>query len=82
MSTLELFTFLTVLIVSSYKKEVLKILKTLIVLLNKELSPIIVTKKEFWKQFSQKHRLYQEIVNGKRILVSGEYNFWQDNLKV
>lgn len=68
---------LDILIVSSHKKEISKILKTVSILLDTELSPVIITQKEFVEQTRKKHRLYQEILQGKRILISGEYDFWR-----
>lgn len=68
---------LDILIVSSEKKEVVKHIKTLSVILNINLSPFIVTKKEFLSQAKKKHRLYQEIINGKRIIIVGEYEYWK-----
>lgn len=68
---------LDLLIVSSEKKEVFKIIKTLSVLLNINLSPFVVTKAEFVSQVRKKHRLYREIVDGKRIMILGEYEYWK-----
>ncbi len=68
---------LDILIVSSSKKEVLKVIKTASVLLKIELSPVIVPAEEFIQKVRQKHRLYREIMEGKRIIISGEYEFWQ-----
>lgn len=68
---------LDLLVVSSQKPEVLKIIKKLSILLNLELSPIVITKEEFIQKVRQKHRLYKEVVEGKRVLVSGEYEYWK-----
>lgn len=65
------------LIVSSHKTEVLKILKTVSVLLRIELSPVVITAEEFVQKIRQKHRLYREIADGKHILISGEYEYWK-----
>lgn len=43
----------------------------------KKLAPIYVTKADFIKQFNSKHRLYSEMARGKRIIVKGEYRFWE-----
>lgn len=68
---------LDILIVSSEKKEVFKIIKNLSVLLNINLSPFVVTKAEFVSQARKKHRLYREIIDGKRIMITGEYEYWK-----
>ncbi len=70
------------LIVSRYQKEVVKIIKTLKVLLAVDFSPVIITPKEFTEQVWQKHRLYREIVEGKRVIIQGEYEFWKTMLKL
>lgn len=66
---------LDLLIVSS-SKDVYKIINEISILLDISVSPIIVGKGDFIKQAKKGHRLYKEIVNGKRILISGEYEFW------
>lgn len=43
----------------------------------KKLAPIYVTGADFIKQLNSKHRLYSEIARGKRIVVKGEYRFWE-----
>lgn len=68
---------LDILIVSPEKKESLKIIKNFSLILEVSLSPIIVSPEEFIIQSRKKHRLYQEIINGKRVLISGEYEFWK-----
>lgn len=68
---------LDIFIVTEHKKEVLQILKTISVILTIELSPIIVTPADFVLKARQHHRLYQEILQGKRIIISGEYDFWR-----
>ncbi len=68
---------LDLLIVSSDTKEVMKVLKTASVLLKIEVSPVIVSAEEFRQKVQQKHRLYREILEGKRIIISGEYEFWK-----
>lgn len=68
---------LDILIVTSRKAEVWKILKTVSVLLNIEISPVLVTLPEFLQKSRQKHRLYREINDGKRIIISGEYEYWK-----
>jgi len=45
-------------------------------LLNIEINPIFIKKNDFKKEFKKGHMLYSDIVNGKRILINGEYNFW------
>lgn len=72
---------LDVMIVTSDKniyKEVDKIKS----LLSLELYPLIITRSEFIKQAKKKHRIYQEIIRGKRIMVHGEHNFWSLLLKL
>ncbi len=68
---------LDLLVVSSEKKEILKVIKNLSLVLEIYLSPIIVSPEEFVSQSRKKHRLYQEIINGKRVIVTGEYEFWK-----
>lgn len=68
---------LDLLIVSSHKAEILKILKTVSVLLRIELSPVVITAEEFVQKIRQKHRLYREVVEGKRVFISGEYEYWK-----
>ncbi len=68
---------LDLLIVTSHKKEVLNIIKTAKVLVDIELSPIIITLEEFMVKLKEKHRLYQEIINGKRVILTGEYELWK-----
>lgn len=68
---------LDLLVVSSKKKEIAKAIKTLSVILEVDLSPIIVSPEEFISQSRKKHRLYQEIINGKRVIIAGEYEFWK-----
>ncbi len=68
---------LDLLIVSSHKAEILKLLKTVSVLLRIELSPVVITAEEFVQKIRQKHRLYREIVEGKQVLISGEYEYWK-----
>ena len=65
---------LDVLIVSD--KEDIKAVNSIKPLLDVELSPVFVTKKNFITELRKKHRLYTEILNGKKVLVNGEYNFW------
>ncbi|MBI4980263.1 nucleotidyltransferase domain-containing protein [Candidatus Woesearchaeota archaeon] len=72
---------LDLLIVTSHKKEALNIIKTAKVLVDIELSPIIVTLDEFITKLKEKHRLYTEIINGKRVILTGEYDFWRIVLK-
>lgn len=57
-------------------KEDIKAVNSIKALLDVELSPVFVTKKDFITELRKKHRLYTEILNGKRVLVNGEYNFW------
>lgn len=45
-------------------------------LVNIEVNPIFIKRKDFIDEFRKGHRLYKEIINGKRIIVNGEYNFW------
>ena len=45
-------------------------------LLSIEVNPIFIRKKDFLSELKRGHRLYKDIVNGKRIIVNGEYNFW------
>ena len=59
------------------KDLVLKIIKENSVLSNIRLSPIVTQKKEFIKNYEEKHRLYLEIVKGKRVLINGEHEFWK-----
>lgn len=73
---------LDILIVTSRKAEVGKILKTVSVLLNIEISPVLVTFPEFLQKSRQKHRLYREINDGKRIIISGEYEYWKSVLAI
>lgn len=65
---------LDLLIVSS--KDNIKNLNSAKSLLNIEVNPIFVKKKEFINEFKGKHRLYADIINGKRIIINGEYDFW------
>lgn len=45
-------------------------------LLRIEVNPIFIKRGDFISQFKKGHRLYRDIINGKRILINGEYNFW------
>ena len=63
------------LLVASSNKDIYKILDELSVLIDVNISPIVITKKDFIKGLKKGHRLYKEIANGKRILVNGHYNF-------
>ena len=54
-----------------------KMINKLKALLNINLEPMFVKKKDFINELRKKHRLYLEIMNGKRILINGEYNFWE-----
>lgn len=45
-------------------------------LLKIEVNPVFIRRKDFIDEFRKGHRLYQEIINGKRIIVNGEYDFW------
>lgn len=65
---------LDLLVVSN--KDNIKILNKAKSLLNIEVNPIFIKKKDFRSEFKKGHRLYNDIVNGKRILINGEYNFW------
>ena len=56
-------------------KEVHKILGELSVLIDVDVSPIFITKKDFKKELKKGHRLYNEVVSGKRILINNEYDF-------
>lgn len=66
----------------NFAKTVIKTINESSVLINVDISPIFITKKDFIKQVKNKHRLYTEIINGKRVLVTGEYNFWKMMLAV
>jgi predicted nucleotidyltransferase len=46
-------------------------------LISIEINPMFIKKKDFIAEFKKRHRLYNEIVNGKRILINGEYAFWE-----
>jgi len=63
------------LLVASSNKDIYKILDELSVLINVNISPIFIIKKDFIKGLKKEHRLYKEIANGKRTLINGEYNF-------
>ena len=73
---------LDILMVTSQKAEVLKILKLVSVLLNIEISPVIINLPEFVQKSRQKHRLYREINDGKRMIISGEYEYWKSVLNL
>ena len=45
-------------------------------LVNIEINPIFIKKKDFINEFRKGHRLYKEISEGKRILINGEYAYW------
>lgn len=47
------------------------------VLTNVELSPIVIEERDFIENYRKKHRLYLDIVGGKRVLISGEDEFWK-----
>ncbi len=68
---------LDILIAASRKAEALKIMRTVSALVTIEISPIVVTLPEFLQKSRQKHRLYYEINDGKRIMISGEYEYWK-----
>ena len=65
---------LDLLIVSD--KDNIKSLNKAKALLDIEVNPIFIKRKDFISEYKKGHRLYKEIVNGKRIIVNGEYNFW------
>jgi predicted nucleotidyltransferase len=67
---------LDILIVSPDRK-VAKIIKELAVLVDCRIAPVTVKLKDFVEQYRKDHRLYREIVDGKRVLISGEYKFWE-----
>jgi len=47
------------------------------VLTDIELSPIIIERRDFIENYKKDHRLYSDIVGGKRVLISGEDEFWE-----
>lgn len=51
-------------------------------LIKLEVNPIFIKKKDFISEFRKGHRLYKEIINGKRIIVNGEYEFWNTLLSI
>ena len=65
---------LDLLIVSS--KDNIKNLNKAKSLMKIEVNPIFIRKKDFVDEFRKGHRLYKEIINGKRVIINGEYNFW------
>ena len=59
------------------KDLVLKKIEENCVLTDLEVSPVVVQKKDFIENCKNKHRLYLEIIKGKRILLNGENEFWE-----
>ena len=66
---------LDVLIISS--KDNIKNFNRAKSLVDIEVNPIFIKKEDFIKEFKKGHRLYGEIINGKRVLINGEYKFWE-----
>ena len=69
------------LLIINPKRNAIKIINQTSVLINIETNPILVSENEFIIQAKKRHRLYTEILNGKRIIIKGEYNFWKIVLK-
>ena len=67
---------LDVLIVSP-DGEIASIIKNLAVVVDSRIAPVTIRTKDFMEQYRKNHRLYREIADGKRILISGEYAFWK-----
>ncbi len=51
-------------------------------LLKTDVNPIFVRKKDFIDEYKRGHRLYKEVINGKRIIINGEYEFWNTLLSL
>ncbi len=65
------------LLIVSPDGETASIIKKLAVLVDSRIAPVTIRSKDFMEQYRKNHRLYREIVDGKRILISGEYAFWK-----
>ena len=66
---------LDVMFVTSNKK-IYKEINSLRSLLNIELYPLRVTRSEFVDKVKNNHRIYKEIIGGKRVIINGAHNFW------
>ncbi|MBD3155597.1 MAG: hypothetical protein GF368_02990 [Candidatus Aenigmarchaeota archaeon] len=75
---------LDILVVCEEEKEelVLNKIKENSILTNIELSPIVIGREDFIENYRKNHRLYSDIVSGKRVLINGEEKFWDLALEI